>query len=492
MMHSAPPLWKDIDAYLQVTEPPNIATILQYAPLYCFSARVPLYLGAAWDDIRAGAALPPLRFFSEPRLTDSGVWLLIIAQHAGVVFASYCAIAAAARAMVLRVVLAGMWALNPLFYIFAHTVASEALSTILLLLIAAVGLRIVQQPARRKRLWIVFALLLTASMLTRHINGVIAALLPLAFGLSAVLRLLHRRGRSWHDLRYAAMATAVGLIAIFAVDATLRLASEAAGIRYHRRVGFSFLFRLNFLARLSPVEREPLLARAAAHARSVDVRRALDALRAMPVTSLSQFKPMTLLSAIRHRLPAAVANSLDDTDEVLNETARSFLVAPSVPYVKAVVADVAQCARTTPTEIVGRLLLSTAIYFKQPETMPKCAGLVTFRATDRREFMSHIYKRRYFAVWKRAAYFRTLLATIAALAVVIGGAARRLSSYAIALLLVGFLTVIGNSVVNEFQPRYALPMWELTIVALTILLPSAVSAVKRRLNALKSASATAV
>src|SRR4051812_22623833 len=73
MLRAIPPLWKDTDAYLQVTEPPNVVTILQYAPLYCFSSRVPLYLGFSYDRVRARASLPPLSFFAEPVLTDSGV-----------------------------------------------------------------------------------------------------------------------------------------------------------------------------------------------------------------------------------------------------------------------------------------------------------------------------------------------------------------------------------------------------------------------------------
>jgi hypothetical protein len=45
MLSVIPPLWRDIDAYAEVTQPPGPGTILLYGPLYCFAARIPLYLG---------------------------------------------------------------------------------------------------------------------------------------------------------------------------------------------------------------------------------------------------------------------------------------------------------------------------------------------------------------------------------------------------------------------------------------------------------------
>src|SRR5690348_11983959 len=58
MLSMIPPLWRDVDAYVQVTRPPGPETILQYGPLYCFVARVPLYVGYTIDLLRAGASLP--------------------------------------------------------------------------------------------------------------------------------------------------------------------------------------------------------------------------------------------------------------------------------------------------------------------------------------------------------------------------------------------------------------------------------------------------
>jgi hypothetical protein len=43
------------------------------------------------------------------------------------------------------------------------------------------------------------------------------------------------------------------------------------------------------------------------------------------------------------------------------------------------------------------------------------------------------------------------------------------ASYAAALTAVGLLMMLANCVLNVFQPRYTLPMLELTIVSVSIL-----------------------
>jgi hypothetical protein len=41
--------------------------------------------------------------------------------------------------------------------------------------------------------------------------------------------------------------------------------------------------------------------------------------------------------------------------------------------------------------------------------------------------------------------------------------------YAAALTLVGLAMMLANCLLAEFQPRYTLPMWELTIISTTVL-----------------------
>src|ERR1044071_9131423 len=187
MLAVIPPLWRDVDAYLQVTQPPGAETILQYGPLYCFGARVPLYLGYAIDSVRAGHALPNLNFIVHPVPTDSGVFLLLLVQHAALCFAAFCLITVATGTFWVRIILAGAWAANPLLYTLAHCVGGETLSMILFVLVGATGLRIVRHSRNvPKQEWFIVGILLWACVLTRQINAIVAGLMPVTFVLLAL------------------------------------------------------------------------------------------------------------------------------------------------------------------------------------------------------------------------------------------------------------------------------------------------------------------
>ncbi len=495
MLLRLPPLWKDIDAYLQVTGRPSTITILHYGPAYCFGARVPLYLGYVCERLRAGAGFPSLDFFAQPIITDGGVRTLIWFQHLALCGAAYFLLVSITRAFLVRFLLAAFWAGNSLFYSFAHCVGSETLSLILLLLLATIGIRIISSARRVPAgFWILFGLLGSLSMLTRHINGLQAALLPLAFGFAAIARSIgalrqreprRRRwllGRARKDLRLAFLALALSLLSIALVQATLHLTSRAAGFRYQSSLGFTFLFRLNFLGSLTPAEREPILTRAAGHSRLPEVRGVLQALRGAP-TSQKKFDAMALFHRWRLSLPPEVIGSADKSGEILNETARAFLIAPSRHYLRAVEADCIEAARISTPRIVAQLAQSTDSYFLAPDQMPQCANLETFRDPANRVLLAKIPRRPYFALWRHFCYARLFLLWMAALVPVVflsGARAAERVGYAVALTVVGTGTVVANCFLTEFQPRFTLPAWVFTVISLFILAAAAAQSLQKR------------
>ena len=60
---------------------PGPKPFYRYGPLYCFIARIPLYLGYAFDGFKAGTPVSPVAFLFQPTLTDSGVLVLLLSQH---------------------------------------------------------------------------------------------------------------------------------------------------------------------------------------------------------------------------------------------------------------------------------------------------------------------------------------------------------------------------------------------------------------------------
>jgi len=286
MLSVIPPLWRDVDAYVQLTRPPGFETILHYGPLYCFIARIPLYVGFAIDCLKAGAPVPSASFFVHPILTDSGVLALLVSQHLALGLATLHFIAATTRIFLVRLMLVAIWASNPLFYAFAHTVGSEALSMILLLLLGVTGLRIAQSSRRISwKDWLVFGILLWVCILTRHINALLAALLPVCFivlGAYQLIAVPFARSEAFSRTRWsnvkqslqkAALAVAMGISCIVLANASVRVLCHAARIPYYSSLGLTFMFRLKFLAALPPEKRNQLLSEVSKHAASAEVRK---------------------------------------------------------------------------------------------------------------------------------------------------------------------------------------------------------------------------
>jgi hypothetical protein len=265
---------------------------LLYGPLYCFAARIPLCLGYIIDCLRVGAPLPTLPFFVHPVLSDAGVLALLISQHLALCCAAYYLIILTSRLFWVRLILAIACSFNPLFYTFAHTVSSEALSMVLLLVLGATGLSIIQSSKRIPRKgWLLFGILLWLCILTRHTNAVLAALMPAALILCGAYYLIvvpftrRQAFRRWRWLKVkqalqrATLAVAVGLSCIVLANISVRVLCHVARIPYYSTLGLSFLYRLKFLAALPPEKREQLLDEVTKHTTSADVKKIISLLR---------------------------------------------------------------------------------------------------------------------------------------------------------------------------------------------------------------------
>jgi hypothetical protein len=97
-----PPLWKDVDALGQLIWRAGWANILHYPPLYCFTGRIPFWIGDCIHALLSGQSLPTLRLFSEQHPTGLGIETLIVAQHVGLIIVLTLLVRTAARTALAR------------------------------------------------------------------------------------------------------------------------------------------------------------------------------------------------------------------------------------------------------------------------------------------------------------------------------------------------------------------------------------------------------
>jgi hypothetical protein len=507
MLTVIPPLWRDIDAYIQVTRPPGPETILQYGPLYCFVARIPLFLGYAIDSVSAGHTLPALAFFIHPVLTDSGVFLLLLVQHAALCFAAFYLITAVTRIFWVRIILAVAWAANPLFYSFAHCVGGETLSMILVVLIGATGLRIIRHSRNvPKREWFLVGILLWLCTLTRQINAVLAAVLPLTFVLLALCRssavkfagcqsrVGWNRLRSKQALQKAIVAITVGISSLVVANASLRTLCYVVKIPYHSVVGLAFLGRLKFLAALPVEERDQLLDKASKNASSADVKNLIFLLRNEFTGRAASWDT----GAFRNRARASLFPSEGDLTQqqrfydALNGMVAAFLSPPSRILLSAVATDFKRSQRITIREVVAFLFVTTRFNFSHRDAMPQCASLISFRDKNADQIFAVFKKHSYFRHPKNVSYCAFLVIWIVLLVafVLIAKIRKRdiagVALYTTALIVIAMLIMLANCLLAVFQPRYTLPMWTLTLVSLTILFGGMMDALLHQSGPLRS------
>ena len=99
----------------------------------------------SWSDC---GELPRSRESGASQLTNTGVWLLIIAQHLALCGAAFYFILTISRFFLVRLALALAWASNALLYTFAHCVGSETLGMIFVVLVVTTGAASHSEPLR--------------------------------------------------------------------------------------------------------------------------------------------------------------------------------------------------------------------------------------------------------------------------------------------------------------------------------------------------------
>lgn len=483
MISTIPPLWRDADAYVQTTENPLIATFWGHAPAYCYVTKVPLFIGERFERWRgnAPAAAPES---SHPRLTDSGIWLLIIGQHLALCGAAFYFISAVSQFFWVRLALALAWASNSLFYTFAHCVGSETLGMILMVLLVVKALHLIQnrdEPGWKE--WYVYTLILALCFLSRNLNFGLIFLLPAAFLLSWAMNrtaVLFAEGESQKVelrqlavkyLRYTAIAIAVGLACVAVAHSIPVGLARKTRLHPHSRIGYTFLWRLHFLSALSPESRAALLEKVSARTPH-PVRQLITLLGEVHAESVDLLEPTPFM---RTAIPLFGGSfHWEELDRALNQMAFAFLWPPTPEVLYAARTDFVAVMKLPSTVISEYLFATTSYYFQHKEEMPACAELATFRDTNAEQILLPS-RQLYFRLYRGLNGNRALVIWLIALLAFVVVARRKntiwpaISALAIALSVVGLLIIAATCLLDEFSPRFGLPMWELLLLSCYIL-----------------------
>jgi hypothetical protein len=487
MIATIPPLWRDADAYVQATEDPLLSTFWGHGPAYCYAVKVPLFAGEQFERLRHHVPASRAAGSSQPSLTDSGVWLLIVAQHLALCGAAFYFIVAVTRLFWVRLALALTWASNALSYTFAHCVGSETLSLIFIILLVAKALRLLRsggEPGWRD--WYGFAIALCVCILSRHLNLILIALLPTTFLLSWMLhralgfpasddrRRIELQQLRMRDLRQAVIATAIGIACFAVTNLTVHNLARKSRLHPHLRIGFAFLWRLHFLQELPPDARVVLLHKVAARTDSPGVHKLLALLEQM----LAERADLITTGPFMQRAIELFDGPLhwEELDRALNQMAFAFLLPPTTELLHAARTDFVAALRMPSTETSSALFETTAYYFDHKEQMPGCAELVTFRGDANADQILQLqFQHRYFRLWQGLSYNRALVVWFVALSVFVLTARRQklnmgaISAFGIALTAVGITFVIATCLLDEYWPRFGLPMWQLLLLSLYLL-----------------------
>jgi hypothetical protein len=135
-----PPLWKDVDALGQLIWQPGWANILHYPPLYCFTGRIPFWLGDCIHAVLSGQSIPAPHLFAGQHPSWLGIEMLIIAQHAGLIAALTLLVRTAAHTPLGRGAIALSCVAASSLYAQQQCAGSEASSVSAVILLSVAGL----------------------------------------------------------------------------------------------------------------------------------------------------------------------------------------------------------------------------------------------------------------------------------------------------------------------------------------------------------------
>jgi hypothetical protein len=491
-----PPLWRDEDAFNEIASTFAPRGIIHYLPGYCLGGRLIVFTGSTVGSLLSGHGIPHLSLDMTP-LNDAGIYSLIVVQHLFLIFSLWYAVRTLSDNFPMRVLLAVSFALTPFLYIYANCLGSEAFSNPLVYLIAAYGWTCVKAAKLSSRKVLIYSGLLLAAVLTRQINAVLAAGLPIALlplvvkeiilGLVRITA-IDRQGR-WRYTRRLLIFVLIG----WSVIGTSLLAQQTMcwlfRVPFGSTFGETFEYRLHYLEGLPEQERTAIIAQISAKADDPVVQEALGALNRSLIHG-EKWSDLFLYYKIDEILVRSgfqeVQSRTFQIHAKLNRIAACVLLSGELNFRNAVWID---------------FVLSP--FFTQPDLAYPPFGLTDWvqiqlrypRYERLRGLASFVHQEGYYeALWERFPYAHLferipileMVCLTVGLAVALGGlslvgVARDHPVpeagvwYAIAMIVVGLLVSLGTCLSTYFQGRLYLPVYSLFQIGMLLVVSLAVN-----------------
>jgi hypothetical protein len=250
-----PPLWKDVDALCQLILPADVTNIYHFPALFCFSARLIVWLGDLFFTWRS----PDLLALQRPTL--QGIYTLVLVQHLALVLS----LGVLCKTLTRRDRLRGVFVIGFFFASSLYTslllCGSEAWSVCATILLFAFGLRLYSAQGSETINWIGYCFSLVFAIGSRHINLLLGFWLIGLYLAVGIIRLCLRRERGLPSRPFvkAGVALILLFVAVFSNNFLELYLATRVGVEPRTTLGRTLSDRIDsFLTRIRPAERTKL------------------------------------------------------------------------------------------------------------------------------------------------------------------------------------------------------------------------------------------
>jgi hypothetical protein len=473
VMARLPVLWRDYDGLSQITSPPGHLTILAQPHLYPFLSRLPVLFVSGLS----GLAHPHSLELSIGRpviLNDLGLALLVAAQHLALVFALALLVVTSARRPLVRGLIVLVLLCNPILFVIAQFVSSEALASILAVLLVAIAIHLSRRQDLSRNSLIALGICLYCGIMTRHNAIVYVVLVPSIFLLGTIAHFRNRSERQVHFRKFLITA-GIGLVAIIAANLTAFALCVVLREPYRSVAGRTAIYRFDLIDRMSVQEKDNFLRKLQAATADPITKEAIPAILAAKGYWGESMR--VIKGLVRRRDKKLGGKKIDArADHYLNEICWLYYqTAPPVVLDDIRVAIVQSLIRTTPSEIIQFFYQnardSLALYRSKPDLRKKTAHLASCSA----DAESRIQRAK--ETWWLRGFDRIpcgmTLGIILTLAIVLRSLGRLEGNTLCLLLALGVVNVLMIVVTLSITPylaRFVLPSCVINAGALAILL----------------------